>query len=652
MEFPIQDFINLDIQKEQLEAKFKEAPTDMQPLFEQAIKNAEEKIQEYQEKPGFKEALGSVALEIEGRLDSIAKLREAAKSGLLPEAEVSAKAAEIEADPRIKVIAKYIGAIAIASESEEKIDPVESPSHPEKEKQPVKMNLIIQGNTIRIGDRGKIVRFAIQEKSVSMAYAKSNEDLLRTLIISNESGLSPRQLWEQTYPEQKYSQDAIRNFRIWAQRLTYRNETLVDQSKRGRGSTYSINPRFDISIIDKKVTKKIAPLKSPKPQEIEEGQVLEIQDSSNPENISENVFPLTLKESVIFAAFMNTYSDELTALGFAPISNEIFHNLLEELGEPSETTGPMKTEDLVLLRQDIVKKLYAFAQNEDALIDAIIELEKNNPNDPRLQLIDYIAEMESDEDRWKLLEELTAFTNRVFIFDSLQGGGVQIRSIKSTLPDGRELDLTQGKTDDEDTLEATAEVEIAETPTILESENSENVEEDLPILEEDQEIVLSEPKHEKHLDLDLIDKIIEEDKKFEYVLEIARQESSSDSNSEESSWTDGFAIAVRDQIQKFIMQGIFSQDNPSSIPVSILKAKSQSRSIGTRTNLERLAKLGIVKKLPKSRPNINNDDLTPEATVAAGMINSFQNIFDNSRKKKIAMDTIIPGLLKIYFPQK
>ncbi len=652
MEFPIQDFINLDIQKEQLEAKFKEAPTDMQPLFEQAIKNAEEKIQEYQEKPGFKEALGSIALEIEGRLDSIANLREAAKSGLLPEAEVSAKAAEIEADPRIKVIAKYIGAIAIASESEEKIDPVESPSHPEKEKQPVKMNLIIQGNTIRIGDRGKIVRFAIQEKSVSMAYAKSNEDLLRTLIISNESGLSPRQLWEQTYPEQKYSQDAIRNFRIWAQRLTYRNETLVDQSKRGRGSTYSINPRFDISIIDKKVTKKIAPLKSPKPQEIEEGQVLEIQDSSNPENISENVFPLTLKESVIFAAFMNTYSDELTALGFAPISNEIFHNLLEELGEPSETTGPMKTEDLVLLRQDIVKKLYAFAQNEDALIDAIIELEKNNPNDPRLQLIDYIAEMESDEDRWKLLEELTAFTNRVFIFDSLQGGGVQIRSIKSTLPDGRELDLTQGKTDDEDTLEATAEVEIAETPTILESENSENVEEDLPILEEDQEIVLSEPKQEKHLDLDLIDKIIEEDKKFEYVLEIARQESSSDSNSEESSWTDGFAIAVRDQIQKFIMQGIFSQDNPSSIPVSILKAKSQSRSIGTRTNLERLAKLGIVKKLPKSRPNINNDDLTPEATVAAGMINSFQNIFDNSRKKKIAMDTIIPGLLKIYFPQK
>jgi hypothetical protein len=652
MEFPIQDFINLDIQKEQLEAKFKEVPTDMQPLFEQAIKNAEEKIQEYQEKPGFKEALGSVALEIEGRLDSIADLREAAKSGLLPEAEVSAKAAEIEADPRIKVIAKYIGAIAIASESEEKIDPVESPSHPEKEKQPVKMNLIIQGNTIRIGDRGKIVRFAIQEKSVSMAYAKSNEDLLRTLIISNESGLSPRQLWEQTYPEQKYSQDAIRNFRIWAQRLTYRNETLVDQSKRGRGSTYSINPRFDISIIDKKVTKKIAPLKSPKPQEIEEGQVLEIQDSSNPENISENVFPLTLKESVIFAAFMNTYSDELTALGFAPISNEIFHNLLEELGEPSETTGPMKTEDLVLLRQDIVKKLYAFAQNEDALIDAIIELEKNNPNDPRLQLIDYIAEMESDEDRWKLLEELTAFTNRVFIFDSLQGGGVQIRSIKSTLPDGRELDLTQGKTDDEDTLEATAEVEIAETPTILESENSENVEEDLPILEEDQEIVLSEPKQEKHLNLDLIDKIIEEDKKFEYVLEIARQESSSDSNSEESSWTDGFAIAVRDQIQKFIMQGIFSQDNPSSIPVSILKAKSQSRSIGTRTNLERLAKLGIVKKLPKSRPNINNDDLTPEATVAAGMINSFQNIFDNSRKKKIAMDTIIPGLLKIYFPQK
>jgi hypothetical protein len=651
MEFPIQDFINLDIQKEQLEANLIEAPKDMQPLFEQAIKNAEEKIQEYQDKPGFKEALGSVALEIEGRLDSIAKLREAAKSGLLPEAEVSAKAAEIEADPRIKVIAKYIGAIAIASESEEKIDPVESPSHPEKEKQPVKMNLIIQGNTIRIGDRGKIVRFAIQEKSVSMAYAKSNEDLLRTLIISNESGLSPRQLWEQTYPEQKYSQDAIRNFRIWAQRLTYRNETLVEQSKRGRGSTYSINPRFDISIIDKKVTKKIAPLKSPKPQEIEEGQVLEIQDSSNPENISENVFPLTLKESVIFAAFMNTYSDELTALGFAPISNEIFHNLLEELGETSETTGPMKTEDLVLLRQDIVKKLYAFAQNEDALIDAIIELEKNNPNDPRLQLIDYIAEMESDEDRWKLLEELTAFTNRVFTY-SLQGGGVQIRSIKSTLPDGRELDLTQGKTDDEDTLEATAEVEIAETPTILESENSENVEEDLPILGEDQEIVLSKPKQEKHLDLDLIDKIIEEDKKFEYVLEIARQESSSDPNSEESSWTDGFAIAVRDQIQKFIMQGIFSQDNPSSIPVSILKAKSQSRSIGTRTNLERLAKHGIVKKLPKSRPNINNDDLTPEATVAAGMINSFQNIFDIPQKKKIAMDTIIPGLLKIYFPQK
>jgi hypothetical protein len=628
MEFNVGNFFDLAIQRESLSSMSESASEDMKPILEEAIYNADLKIAEIKAHPKFKESLETFQEEVDSKLLALEALWSAVKTGLIDESVVAEKESEIKNDPRLQILAKYQGKIAVAhslelddsTEKEHGIDKInENPLSHEEEKNPkIKVALTIQGNIVRVGAGGRLIRLSSRSGAKQRDYSEYNEKLLRALVTTEEDSIGPRQLWELAFPERDYDQSAMTQFRHWNSQVTYRKERIfIHNRKTGNGSAYSINKSFDITIIDQKITKKIAKLELPKkPVELNAEQQIDFSkeaDSSSPELLTPG-FPLSLAESVTLAAFIGHYATELQAMGIEPIEPTIINNLTDKIQDQDIRDAFAGVDDPIERRRIVLEKITLFAQNDDSLYEA---LDLMDIDDPRLPLLEYICLMDTDEDRWKLINAINEYsTNSIIKIDEKTR---TIKSITRRLPDGMVISSFDAKED-----------EIYTPEVSLDTQPKETISDDMASPLEN--LQLSNLPDESPLELS----VLENDIYGSLVNKDAAKETGASYLDED--WAVDLMSKVDDAIQRLFDAGILTSEL-NSVTNKFLRAKRFSGTIGTAKSIDRLASAGIIKNKSKNT-RFEDIELQPIEVVIAVILNSAKSIFENSSKSAIAKDLI------------
>ncbi len=628
MEFNVGNFFDLAIQRESLSQMSESATEDMKPILEEAIYNADLKIAEIKAHSKFNESLETFQEEVDSKLLALEALWSAVKTGLIDESVVAEKESEIKNDPRLLILAKYQGKIAVAhsievddsTEKELVIDKISEKtiSHEDESNPKIRVALTIQGNIVRVGAGGRLIRLSSRSGAKQRDYSEYNEKLLRALVTTEEDSIGPRQLWELAFPERDYDQSAMTQFRYWNSQVTYRKERIfIHNQKTGKGSAYSINKSFDITIIDQKITKKIAKLELPKkPVELNAEQQIDFSekaDSSSPELLTPG-FPLSLAESVTLAAFIGHYATELQAMGIEPIEPTLINSLTDKIQDQDIRDAFAGVDDPIERRRIVLEKITKFAQNDDSLYEA---LDLMDIDDPRLSLLEYICLMDTDEDRWKLINAINEYsTNSIIKIDEKTR---TIKSITRRLPDGMVISSFDAMDD-----------EKYQAAVISESQPEEVISDDIAIpLETLQYTTLPDesPSELSEAEGDIIEVMLDEDTTSE-----------TGTSYRDEDWAIDLLSKVDDAIQRLFDAGILTSEL-NSVTNKFLRAKRFSGTIGTSKSIDRLAAAGIIKNKTK---NVRFEDieLQPIEVVIAVILNSAKSIFENSSKSAKAKDLI------------
>jgi len=352
-----------------------------------------------------------------GQLDQLEAV--ALGAGLVTKEELDAKRTEITNTDEFAAAAyfmKTVGSTALSGVTESSsVAFLEA----DVEKTPRDIQITIQGDGVQIGKQGKFVRLSGAHSKDQTDYSVLRKTLLKTLIEKQGDYMSVDELWSESFPGVEFDRDSMRQFKMWADGLTFRGRPIiVHNGKRGSSSAYGILS-FNVSLSEVTKAAKQKPAEEYLPEVVSEKLITQDRqhtystpedikrpEAPAPETAPEVHFPLGLTESYILAETL-AYLDSICKRHGIPIIDE---RIVQELSKQTTTKDVLAVtakRDIEDVRGEIVEKVVSYFENEGLVLDDIGNM---NEKDHRFGLFNYLIDIDWQERSMLILTMAKGYT--------------------------------------------------------------------------------------------------------------------------------------------------------------------------------------------------------------------------------------------------
>jgi hypothetical protein len=505
MDSKTERFFEVSEQRQNLINGLEAAEEITRPLFEKAVETADRELASLISDPTVSEEVTVIGSSTQTALSQLEELSGSVRLGLVDPAVIEAKKQEILADPVRRLATAYLVAKTGLVKSEVTTD---SPSASVKDLTakndetirailPARISLVIRDDVISFetpkGATGKLVELpkkSENENSKKGNYAQEIKELLRVLVTSESGSLGANELWDKAFPGLPYDRLAMKSFRTWMVKLTYRKQPIIEHNgHRGLSSKYTIDPqRFDVTLKTTEVvsrksnipttiaqppSRQIAPLLTDEqaaivPKDSTENKIAKLAENQYKKEYAEleeqlRTFPLTIPECNAIAALIDMYKEVLDDLGVQVIPTQIVETLrIKTSSDLVQAAISLIKPNATIkdLRRIAVEKIEALFKEEEAIYTAIDSISRD---DDRYLFFTYLCEFE-DQDRQKIFRTLLDAERITTGKFEPRTGRPSGFTTKILLPDGKKIIVGETKpnngndsdSSDSDVLESSA----------------------------------------------------------------------------------------------------------------------------------------------------------------------------------------------------
>ncbi len=365
------------------------------------IESANQELASMIEVPEVKAQLNVDYLKTQEELRQIDELAEAVLLGLVKRQIIQERRQEIINNPRYITQRESLGMIAVASmielddslpESEEPIIFPES-EHSSEELRKTIIPIVIIGSNLTINGSNQRISLKAPKNREKINDAKAFEKFIE--IIADKKSLKISDLWKEVFPGETSSAQDMSYFRELLKNIKFNDEELISHNgKRGLGSGYLVNPKFDLVISHEE--EKIEPVP--------------IALNRKSREFSKEEFPFTDVELAVMLEYIRQNRDLIEGLEVFHDEeiDQIVHNIAASdiqiaISETRVGTHNKKPQ-LIDLRRNILDTMKQFVGNISWTEKA---LEKLDAEDVRAKITSAFTGKEGDNKLFLLYKNLT-----------------------------------------------------------------------------------------------------------------------------------------------------------------------------------------------------------------------------------------------------
>lgn len=619
------------------------ANLDSTDLGAQAVERAEARLAELAGVKAVSDAIQEYYVGAHSQLSQLDQLENVALgAGLITQEELDTqrtKIVETSEYAAAKYFMKAVGSIAVGDATQE---PSSTPVEAEAERALQDIQITIQGDGVQIGKQGKFVRLSGANSKEQTDYSVLRKTLLKTLIEKQGEFVSVDELWSEAFPGVEFNRDSMRQFKMWADGLTFRKCPIIEHNgKRGPSSAYGII-HFNVSLSEVTKATKQKPIEEVVPQSEPDDMIPEQRRQAVPspdapkpaevvtiESAPEVHFPLGLTESYILAETL-AYLDSICERYDIPVIEEKIVSELKKQTTTKDVLAVTAKREIEDVRGEIVEKVVGYFENEDLVLD---DLGNMNEKDHRFGLFNYLIDIDWQE-RSMLILALAQGHTRLTV--SLGGK--------------RGLDLLAARLHAEGyPVEAEkrngANLRVAIDEEADEDESDQTVRGD-QTASKSEDIVPEE--HEKaELETDTTE--VPEGLPAQQEDEPVHPEAAPHSQAEGAvDWEQQFRQDVRAAIEALSSDNLLSaeQDPAETHRARVVSRMSTSSKMGTEEAIHRLRQAGLMKK--DRRVNPADVEISAKELVCMHLFNANRDILSQKRKQRKAL-AIVETELAAFF---
>ncbi len=337
-------------------------------MYLSVIESADQELLELIALPEIRDQLHVDYLKSQEELKQIDELAQAVLLGLVQNNIIQDRRDQIINNPRYKTQRESLGIMAVASiaEFEEIETPVVSLETEQSSETQRKTSIpvVIKLDNLIVNGSNRSISIKAPKKRVKINEAKAYERFIE--IIADKKSVKISDLWKEVFPGENSSAQDMAYFRELLKKIKFNDEELISHNgKRGLGSGYQVNPKFDLVITHK----------------AEEIEPVPIALNRKSREFSKEEFPFTDVELAVMLEFIRQNRDLIE--GLEDFQDEMIDQIVDNIAFSdiedainSITAGlNNKKPQLIDLRRNIIDRMKKYIGSQDWTEKALEKLD-------------------------------------------------------------------------------------------------------------------------------------------------------------------------------------------------------------------------------------------------------------------------------------
>lgn len=337
-------------------------------MYLSVIESADQELLELIALPEIRDQLHVDYLKSQEELKQIDELAQAVLLGLVQNNIIQDRRDQIINNPRYKTQRESLGIMAVASiaEFEEIETPVVSLETEQSSETQRKTSIpvVIKLDNLIVNGSNRSISIKAPKKRVKINEAKAYERFIE--IIADKKSVKISDLWKEVFPGENSSAQDMAYFRELLKKIKFNDEELISHNgKRGLGSGYQVNPKFDLVITHKE----------------EEIEPVPIALNRKSREFSKEEFPFTDVELAVMLEFIRQNRDLIE--GLEDFQDEMIDQIVDNIAFSdiedainSITAGlNNKKPQLIDLRRNIIDRMKKYIGSQDWTEKALEKLD-------------------------------------------------------------------------------------------------------------------------------------------------------------------------------------------------------------------------------------------------------------------------------------
>ena len=337
-------------------------------MYLSVIESADQELLELIALPEVKDQLHIDYIKSQEELRQIDELAQAVLLGLVQNNIIQERRDQIINNPRYKTQRESLGIMAVASiaEFEETETPeayLETEQSSETQRK-TSVPVVIKSNKLIVNGSNILINLMAPRKRQEINEAKAFERFIE--IIADKKSVKISDLWEEVFPGENSSGQVMAYFRDILKKIKFNDEELISHNgKRGLGSGYQVNPKFNLVITHK------------------EDEIIPVPIALNRKSreFSKEEFPFTDVELAVMLEFIRQNRDLIE--GLEDFQDEMIDQIVDNIAFSdiedainSITAGlNNKKPQLIDLRRNIIDRMKKYIGSQDWTEKALEKLD-------------------------------------------------------------------------------------------------------------------------------------------------------------------------------------------------------------------------------------------------------------------------------------
>ena len=337
-------------------------------MYLSVIESADQELLELIALPEVKDQLHIDYIKSQEELRQIDELAQAVLLGLVQNNIIQERRDQIINNPRYKTQRESLGIMAVASiaEFEETETPeayLETEQSSETQRK-TSVPVLIKSNKLIVNGSNILISLMAPRKRQEINEAKAFERFIE--IIADKKSVKISDLWKEVFPGENSSTQDMAYFRELLKKIKFNDEELISHNgKRGLGSGYQVNPKFNLVITHK------------------EDEIIPVPIALNRKSreFSKEEFPFTDVELAVMLEFIRQNRDLIE--GLEDFQDEMIDQIVDNIAFSdiedainSITAGlNNKKPQLIDLRRNIIDRMKKYIGSQDWTEKALEKLD-------------------------------------------------------------------------------------------------------------------------------------------------------------------------------------------------------------------------------------------------------------------------------------